>query len=62
MVIGDVRIFKKSGNEVQLMAPVLGASPAAWTVRRTTGASAGKEMVCLERALLTREQFFGEHE
>lgn len=46
--------FTKSGNEVRTVEP---AAPyqgqPCWTVERTQGASAGKQMIVLERALVT---------
>lgn len=47
-------IFTKSGNEVRTVAP---ADPhrglPCWLVERTSGASTGKQMIVLERALAT---------
>ncbi|WP_445769029.1 hypothetical protein [Rheinheimera sp.] len=57
MQAGEVRIFKKSGNEVVLLELVQNAKARAWVVQRTAGRSAGKQMICLERCLLTTEQF-----
>lgn len=57
MQIGDVLIFKKSGNEVVLIEQVAGSSPVDWIVERTKGESAGKRMICRESSLLTPEQF-----
>lgn len=57
MQTGVVRIFKKSGNEVVLLELVQNEKPRAWVVQRTAGPSAGKQMICLERCLLTIEQF-----
>lgn len=54
---GDVRIFKKSGNTVELLEPVSKSHPKAWVVRRTAGKSVGKELICLARCLLTEQQF-----
>lgn len=54
---GEIRIFRKSGNEVQLISLVANSKPRAWVVQRTAGLSAGKQMICLERCLLTHEQF-----
>lgn len=58
MKAGEIRIFSKSGNEVQLIEPDKTSVPRAWVVVRTQGLSAGKQMICNERCLLTREQFF----
>jgi hypothetical protein len=47
--------FTKSGNQVRAIAP---AEPfmgqPCWTVERTLGASAGKQMIVLARALVTQ--------
>lgn len=57
MQAGEKRIFSKSGNEVQLLNPVPKSKPKQWVVERTSGQSAGKQMICFERCLLTVEQF-----
>ncbi len=57
MQSGDRRIFKKSGNLVELVEPVPKAQPKAWVVKRVSGRSAGKELICLQRCLLTDAQF-----
>lgn len=49
MKVGDKKIFIKSGNEVRL---VKRSGKHEWVVERTQGASKGKQMVCLERALI----------
>lgn len=54
---GEKRIFSKSGNEVQLIELVAHSKPRAWVVERTKGQSAGKQMICNERCLLTIEKF-----
>ena len=50
---GKLYCFTKSGNQVRAVAP---ADPhkglPCWTVERTLGASAGKRMIVLERALV----------
>lgn len=46
---GDVRIFLKSGNEVELVKPM---GQRDWRVKRTSGRSKGKEMICNERSLV----------
>lgn len=45
---GDIRIFRKSGNPVQLIANEGGH----WQVIRTHGRSTGKNMLCPDHALL----------
>lgn len=50
---GSIYFFTKSGNEVRAIArvePYHGL--ACWTVERTQGVSAGKQMVVPERALV----------
>lgn len=52
--VGSVYFFTKSGNEVRAIAraePYCGL--ACWTVERTQGVSAGKQMIVPERALVT---------
>lgn len=51
--VGSICIFSKSGNEVCVIAraePYLGLE--CWTVERTQGVSAGKQMIVPERALV----------
>ena len=45
--VGDERIFTKSGNRVRLVSH----SRDGWIVERTTGTSAGKQMLCPPQAL-----------
>lgn len=54
---GEIRIFKKSGNEVMLQELASNSIPRSWVVVRTKGASAGKQMICLERCLVACNQF-----
>lgn len=52
--VGSIYFFTKSGNEVRAIAlaePYRGL--ACWTVERTQGVSAGKQMIVPARALVT---------
>lgn len=54
VTIGLIYFFTKSGNEVRAIArakPYGGLT--CWTVERTQGVSAGKQMIVPERALVT---------
>lgn len=51
---GSIYFFTKSGNEVRAIAPAEAyRGLACWTVERTQGVSAGKQMIVPERALVT---------
>lgn len=49
---GDIKVFVKSGNEVQLVEP---SGNREWVVERTKGASKGKRMICRESALADKQ-------
>lgn len=48
MKTGDIKIFKKSGNQVRLIE----RDGDGWVVERTLGKSAGKQMWCPDRTLV----------
>lgn len=51
-------IFTKSGNEVRTIAPDEPyMKKPCWLVERTQGASAGKQMIVPESALMPPEEF-----
>jgi hypothetical protein len=48
---GDIRIFRKSGQEVRVVE-LSQSNPREWVVERTKGAAKGKRMICPEHALV----------
>lgn len=51
---GDIKIFTKSGNRVEL---IKGTGSAEWRVERVDGTSKGKQMICRETALVDPADF-----
>lgn len=50
----QICLFRKSGNRVRAIEPTRYGGRGNWVVRRVGGASAGKEMIVLNRALVVR--------
>lgn len=54
ILLSQIYLFRKSGNRVRALEPTSYGGRGNWVVRRVDGASAGKEMIVLSRALVVR--------